>query len=124
LGEENEGNIIDIEKMPQQCTSTWSPRTVLAGVLALLLHLSDYYHRAGYAFAGFCSGLSQDQQEFEDIDGVRREADALAKKSGDFLQFEFTNDASPSQTVLESYDAANLREMRNVSRQYDSDRVY
>ena len=55
------------------------------------------------------------------MDGLRKAVDELARTSGDFLQFEFMNDASPAQTVLQSYGPAKLQKMRDAAIAYDQD---
>ncbi|EMR72870.1 putative fad linked oxidase-like protein [Eutypa lata UCREL1] len=77
-----------------------------------------------YAFAGFWPDASLDEEGLRSVDDLRRTAEELAKWSGDHLEFHFMNDASPSQTVLESYGLENLNMLREVAAKYDPEKVF
>ncbi|RYP67413.1 hypothetical protein DL771_007244 [Monosporascus sp. 5C6A] len=95
-GEHKGGNTMGIEEVPQN----W------------------------YAFAGFWSDASLDEEGLRNVDDLRRGAEQLARGSGDHLEFDFMNDASPTQTVLESYGTDNLRKLRQAAAKYDPQRVF
>ena len=50
--------------------------------------------------------------------------EATAKKRNLFLEFQFMNDASYTQSPLRSYGAEGLASLRKVSRKWDEDAVF
>ncbi|KAI0196912.1 6-hydroxy-D-nicotine oxidase [Astrocystis sublimbata] len=70
------------------------------------------------------SGANLDEKAFADVDDLRIEVEEAAASRGLKLDFAFMNDASPAQTVLDTYGDANVKRMRDVAAKYDEREVF
>ncbi|KAI0160522.1 6-hydroxy-D-nicotine oxidase [Xylariaceae sp. FL1272] len=95
-GEERGGNIMGIPKVAQN----W------------------------WAAASSWDDASKDEAAFAEVDELRIAVEKAAKDQGMRLQYAFMNDASPIQTVLDTYGAINLKLMKDVSAKCDEGQVF
>ncbi|KAI1348002.1 6-hydroxy-D-nicotine oxidase [Xylaria sp. FL0043] len=65
-----------------------------------------------------------DAQAFAEVDDLRLKVEEVAESRGLKLEYHFMNDASPIQTVLDTYGPANLQLMKDVSARYDEKQVF
>ncbi|KAK5628867.1 hypothetical protein RRF57_004582 [Xylaria bambusicola] len=95
-GEEKGGNIMGIPEAPQN----W------------------------WVGASSWQDASLDEKAFAEVDDLRMKVEEAAESRGLMFEFEFMNDASPIQTVLDSYGPENVKLMREVSAKYDEGKVF
>ncbi|KAJ8120180.1 hypothetical protein ONZ43_g3045 [Nemania bipapillata] len=64
---------------------------------------------------------AQAQQTLKTMDGNLR---SIAQSRGELIRYQFMNDASFMQTVLDSYGEDNLARLRSTAKHYDPSRVF
>ncbi|KAI1264929.1 6-hydroxy-D-nicotine oxidase [Xylariaceae sp. FL1019] len=77
-----------------------------------------------WAGASSWHDASLDEAAFAEVDELRIAVEKAAEGQGMKLEYAFMNDASPIQTVLDTYGDANLKLMRDVSTRYDEEQVF
>ncbi|KAI1073527.1 6-hydroxy-D-nicotine oxidase [Whalleya microplaca] len=95
-GEERSRNSIGLEKVPQ----TW------------------------WVVFGAWPGESLDVETIKWADDLRGGIQNIARAKGKLLDFTFMNDASPTQTVLDSYGGENLRRLQETAAKYDPEGIF
>ena len=58
------------------------------------------------------------------VSALKSAVDGLAKDGGSSFQFEFQNDAGPTDNPLEGYVARNMAKLKAVSARYDPQQTF
>ena len=117
-------------------------KALTAGALALAIQpISASVSRAGAHRGGNALGLQASDQTWFTLDtaywsstddeaahnatrGILARIESATRADGNYLPYQFMNDASYDQNVIEHYGAGNVRRLKTVQRNYDPDLVF
>ncbi|KAI1779059.1 6-hydroxy-D-nicotine oxidase [Hypoxylon cercidicola] len=109
-------------------------KTTPAELFYTIQPLSSNAVREGVKRGGNILGLEEVSQTWwavsgvwtavEAVDNFRCGIERIARNRGKLLDFVFMNDGSPTQTVLDTYGAGNVKKMRDASTKYDPEGIF
>lgn len=116
--------------------------SLTAGSLALALQpISASVTDAGEGRGGNALGLNASDQTWFTLDtaywsaadddsahnatrGILDRIESVSRSDGNYLPYQFMNDASFDQDVIQHYGAANVQKLKSVQEKYDPDLVF